>query len=134
LDVVIPIVGTQVKYPRNETYEMINDILKEDEINIENLMFKENFINSKGHYRNFIQIPENIEYELIKHDNPDEDLLNENYNVEKHPSVNGDKYISLRLVFQLPQSTYATMLFRELTKSSSDSKIQAVLSQKINQN
>ncbi len=113
---------------------MINDILKEDEINIENLMFKENFINSKGHYRNFIQIPENIEYELIKHDNPDEDLLNENYNVEKHPSVNGDKYISLRLVFQLPQSTYATMLFRELTKSSSDSKIQAVLSQKINQN
>lgn len=105
----------------------------EDEIVIEDLLFKENFFNSKGHYRKFIQIPNNIEFEFINHDDPDEDLLNENYNIEPHPYKNGKNFLSLRLVFQLPQSTYATMLFRELTKTSSDSKIQAGLSMKMNE-
>jgi len=123
-----------VRYPRNETYEVIKSILTEDSINIEDLIFKENFFNSKGHYRKFVQIPNIIEYGFIQHDDPDEDLLNENYNIEPHPSKNGTKFTSIRLVFQLPQSTYATMLFRELTRTSSDSKIQAGLSQKINEN
>jgi tRNA(Glu) U13 pseudouridine synthase TruD len=131
---VIPIIGTQVKYPRNETYEVIKSILNEESINIEDLIFKENFFNSKGHYRKFVQIPKNIEFDFVQHDDQDEDLLNENYNVEPHPVKNGTKFTSLRLVFQLPQSTYATMLFRELTRSSSDSKVQAGLSQKINEN
>jgi len=122
-----------VKYPRNETYVIIKSILNEDNLILEDLIFKESFFNSKGHYRKFVQIPKNIEYEFVQHDDSDEDLLNENYNVEPHPQKNGTKYISLRLVFQLPQSTYATMLFRELTRSSSDSKIQAGLSQKINE-
>lgn len=119
-----------MKYPRNETYDLIKNILKKDEIEIEDLIFKESVFNSKGHYRKFIQVPKNLEYEFVNHDDPDEDLLNENYNIETHPLKSGNKYISLRLVFQLPQSTYATMLFRELTKISSDSKVQASLSQK----
>ncbi len=127
---VIPIVGTQVKYPRNETYEIIKAVLAEDQISIDDMIFKENYFNSKGHYRQFIQIPKNLSYEFIHHDNADEDLLNPNYNIEKHPYLKGEKYTSLRLTFQLPQSTYATMLFRELTRTSSDSKIQAGLSQK----
>ena len=133
-DIVIPIIGTQVKYPRNETYEIIKNILKEDELEFDDLIFKENVFNSKGHYRKFVQIPQNIDYEFITHDDPDEDLLNENYNVESHPVKNGTVYTSLRLLFQLPQSTYATMLFRELTKTSSDSKFQAGLSMKLNDN
>ena len=51
--------------------------------------------------------------------------------MEPHPKVSGDKYTSFRFVFQLPQSTYATMLFRELTKSSSSGSYQAGLSKKI---
>lgn len=123
-----------MKYPRNETYEIIKSTLNEDSINIEDLLFKENSFNAKGHFRKFIQVPKNIEFEFVQHDDPDEDLLNENYNIEQHPAKNGTKYTSLRLVFQLPQSTYATMLFRELTRTSSDSKVQAGLSQKINEN
>jgi tRNA(Glu) U13 pseudouridine synthase TruD len=71
-----------------------------------------------------------LEYEFIKHNDADEDLTTENYNVEIHPKGNGDNYNSIRLTFQLPQSTYATMLFRELSKVSSDIKYQAELSEK----
>ena len=51
--------------------------------------------------------------------------------VESHPQPKGNKYTSVRFVFQLPQSTYATMLFRELTKSSSAGTYQASLSKNV---
>lgn len=73
----------------------------------------------KGDYRKVIQIPKNIEYAIIDHIDSEEDLQTPYYNVKEHPKSNGTNYKSLRLQFQLPQSTYATMVFRELTKLSS---------------
>ena len=129
-DIVIPIIGAQAKYPKNKTFDLIDIILKENELSVNDLSYKESHSNAKGHYRKFVQIPEKLEYEFIKHDDPDEDLTTDNYNVEIHPKRNGDIYNSVRLTFQLPQSTYATMLFRELSKLSSDIKFQAELSEK----
>ena len=66
----------------------------------------------------------NLECNLIKQNRP-------YYNIKPHPQPTGNKYTSVRFVFQLPQSTYATMLFRELTKSSSAGTYQAGLSKEV---
>ena len=69
--------------------------------------------------------------DIVFHDNQDIDLQNEYYNNESHPKVEGDKFKSLRFQFQVPQSTYATMVFRELTKQSSSFSNQMTMTEKI---
>jgi tRNA pseudouridine13 synthase len=129
-DLYFPIFGSKIKLPKNETTDYIYDLLKKDNVKIED--FSNNSLNfhSTGYYRKVIEKPMDIHYNLIKHDLPDEDLQNEYYNINPHPIpiTNENKYTSLRLQFQLPQSTYATMLFRELTKKSSAANYQAELS------
>jgi len=123
-------VGYKVKYPLNDTYEYIKQLLAEDNVTLENFGESNVNFNSTGYFRKVIQKPKEIKYDLILHDLPDEDLQTECYNVKPHPTPKSDqnKHISLRLQFQLPQSTYATMLFRELTKRSSAVTYQAELS------
>jgi tRNA pseudouridine13 synthase len=128
-DVVIPLVGLKSMYPKNETTEDMNKLLEEDGIKFEDFIggnFK-----GAGHYRKIIQRPNELIYDILRHDNPDEDLQTVYYNVMKHPGSSGEKYRSLRLQFKLPQSTYATMLFRELTKTPSNYLYQSNLSSNI---
>ena len=131
-DLVIPIVGYEIYYPKNDIKDYIEELLKQDELSFKDFEIQSVNFNSTGYFRKVIEKPlNNVSYEIIKHDDPDIDLQTPYYNVEPHPKVSGDKYTSIRFVFQLPQSTYATMLFRELTKSSSSGSYQARLSKNI---
>ena len=131
-DLVIPIVGYEIYYPKNDIKNYIEDLLKKDDLSFKDFEYQAVNFNSTGYFRKVIEKPLNVvSYEIIKHDDPDIDLQTPYYNVEPHPKVSGDKYTSIRFVFQLPQSTYATMLFRELTKSSSSGSYQAGLSKNI---
>jgi tRNA pseudouridine13 synthase len=132
-DLYIPMVGFQVKYPKNSTYDYIIDFLKKEEIKLEDFAYQNVNFNSTGYFRKVIENAKEMKFELISHDNSDEDLQNEYYNVEPHPKPKSvdNKYTSLRLQFQLPQSTYATMLFRELTKKESAVYYQSNLSKNI---
>ena len=131
-DLVIPIVGYEIYYPKNDIKNYIEDLLKKDDLSFKDFEYQAVNFNSTGYFRKVIEKPLNIvSYDIIKHDDPDIDLQTPYYNVEPHPKVSGDKYTSIRFVFQLPQSTYATMLFRELTKSSSSGSYQAGLSKNI---
>ena len=131
-DLVIPIVGYEIYYPKNDIKDYIEELLKQDELSFKDFEIQSVNFNSTGYFRKVIEKPlNNVSYEIIKHDDPDIDLQTPYYNVEPHPKVSGDKYTSIRFVFQLPQSTYATMLFRELTKSSSSGSYQAGLSKNI---
>jgi tRNA pseudouridine13 synthase len=127
-DVVIPMVGTQVKYPLNESTDFINALIKHDNIELTDFFQNKVAFQAKGHYRNIVEKPKNVQYDIITHDDYEQDLQSEYYNVSGHPKISGSKYRSLRLQFQLPQSTYATMLFRELTKLPSTVNYQANLS------
>ena len=134
-DLVIPIVGYEVYYPKNDIKNYIENLLKKDELDFKDFAYQSVNFNSTGYFRKVIEKPLNgISYEIIKHDEPDIDLQTPYYNVEEHPKVKGDKYLSVRFVFQLPQSTYATMMFREITKSSSAGSYQANLSKNIKEN
>jgi tRNA pseudouridine13 synthase len=131
-DLVIPIVGYEIYYPKNDVKDYIEELLKKDELSFKDFEYQAVNFNSTGYFRKVIEKPlNNVTYEIIKHDEPDIDLQTPYYNVEPHPKVKGNKYTSIRFVFQLPQSTYATMLFRELTKSSSSGSYQAGLSKNI---
>jgi tRNA pseudouridine13 synthase len=131
-DLVIPIVGYEIYYPKNDIKNYIEDLLKKDDLSFKDFEYQAVNFNSTGYFRKVIEKPLNVvSYDIIKHDDPDIDLQTPYYNVEPHPKVSGNKYTSIRFVFQLPQSTYATMLFRELTKSSSSGSYQAGLSKNI---
>ena len=132
-DMYLPMVGFQVKYPKNETFDIISKYLEIDGIKLEDFAYQKVNFNSTGYFRKVVERPKEIKHEIIYHDDADQDLQNEYYNIESHPKPLCElgKYISLRLQFQLPQSTYATMLFRELTKKSSSAYIQANLSKNI---
>lgn len=131
-DLVIPIVGYEIYYPKNDIKDYIEQLLKKDELSFKDFEYQAVNFNSTGYFRKVIEKPlNNVTYEIINHDEPDIDLQTPYYNVEPHPKVTGNKFTSIRFVFQLPQSTYATMLFRELTKSSSSGSYQAGLSKNI---
>ena len=131
-DLVVPIVGYEIYYRKNDINDYSEDLLKKDDLSFKDFEYQAVNFNSTGYFRKVIEKPLNVvSYDIIKHDDPDIDLQTPYYNVEPHPKVSGDKYTSIRFVFQLPQSTYATMLFRELTKSSSSGSYQAGLSKNI---
>ena len=128
-DLVIPMVGYEVYYPKNDIKDFITELLNKDNLSFKDFEYQAVNFNSTGYFRKVIEKPLNeLKYDIVQHDDPDVDLQTPYYNVESHPQPGGNKYTSMRLVFQLPQSTYATMLFRELTKSSSSGTYQAGLS------
>ena len=131
-DLVIPIVGYEIYYPKNDIKDYISELLQKDDLSFKDFEYQSVNFNSTGYFREVIEKPLNkLTYEIVQHDDPDVDLQTPYYNVESHPQPKGNKYTSVRLVFQLPQSTYATMLFRELTKSSSSGTYQAGLSKDV---
>ena len=134
-DLVLPIVGYEIYYPKNEMKNYIEELLKKDDLTINDFKYQNLNFYTTGYFRKVIEKPLNeIKYEIIHHDNPDEDLQTPYYNIENHPNPKGNKYKSVRIIFQLPQSTYATMLFREITKISSSGNFQAHLAEEIKGN
>ena len=128
-DLVIPIVGYEIFYPKNDIKDFIVELLKKDDLSFKDFEYQAVNFNATGYFRKVVEKPiSKLTYEIVQHDDPDEDLQTPYYNIEPHPQPKGNKYTSVRFVFQLPQSTYATMLFRELTKSSSAGTYQASLS------
>ena len=131
-DLVIPIVGYEIYYPKNDIKDYIIELLKKDDLSFKDFEYQAVSFNATGYFRKVVEKPLNkLTYEIVQHDDPDIDLQTPYYNIKPHPQPIGNKYTSVRFVFQLPQSTYATMLFRELTKSSSAGTYQAGLSKEV---
>ena len=76
---------------------------------------------------------------MVEFQNVNVDLLTPRYNEEKDPvpSVDVDDqskpiYKALRIKMSLKQSCYATMMLREVTKTSSAFNVQSVMSKDMN--
>lgn len=124
--------GYKIKFPKNETANIILDTMKEDGINMDYFLSSNVKFNATGYFRKIVEKLFNVKWEMVSHDDPDEDLQCEYYNFKPHPSPNGTLYKSLRIQFSLPQSTYATMFFRELAKQSSAFSVQSQFSKDVN--
>ena len=112
--------------------KIVEDILKEDGITMENFANQERVVTTSatGSYRKIVSRATDIKYDIVEHQNNNEDLLNPNYvHGEPDPTpsiIEGDDqedkprgYKALRLKFSLRASSYATMFLREVTRMSS---------------
>lgn len=71
--------------------------------------------------------------EVVRYSTNDKDLQNAYYFTEKEPESEPDgKYQAIRVKFNLPKSSYATMCVRELTKNSTSFAHQVKLNQLAN--
>ncbi|GAB4822214.1 hypothetical protein N2152v2_009260 [Parachlorella kessleri] len=88
-----------------------------------------------GDYRRVMHFPADLQYELLRYDDPDQELAGTDLQSWRagscHPQPQrvreGGKYLAVRLSFQLPTSCYATMLIRELTKMDTSTEFQRTL-------
>jgi tRNA(Glu) U13 pseudouridine synthase TruD len=115
--------------------KFLNLILQEDGILIEEFDNLPSGFILKGGYRkisnNLISFlvcyPENVEHELVNYETKDQDLINPFYKHIPTLHFESGKYRGLILKFTLKKSGYATMLIRELTKTSSSLEYQQKL-------
>lgn len=84
-----------------------------------------------GAYRKVFNKPKELTWKFLKYDNENEELINSDYskmlNDPEIVSKPDGQHTALVLEFSLPQSTYATMLLRELMKNDTSVETQIKL-------
>jgi len=117
-DIVIPLQTTQQPSP------YIKHILDADGITPE--MFSSlHDLGLQGSNRRLFSMPNCFEWDLIQHDDKDAPLVDSDLDImngltNKSNWVEGGKYTSLRVSFNLGSGQYATMVLRELIKRSTE--------------
>ena len=97
-------------------------------------MAKQDSLSASGSYRKIVAKPEDVVYDVVDMQNENEDLLTANYLNEADPTpvINAESSVqvrqALRMRFNLKTSSYATMLIREVTRTSSAFSTQFKLS------
>ena len=94
-------------------------------------------LSASGAYRKILSKPEEVMFDVTEMQNENEELLTPHYLSEKDPTPlitpenedNEPITKAIRLRFNLKTSSYATMLLRELTRTSSAFSTQFNLSQ-----
>ncbi|XP_074050061.1 pseudouridylate synthase 7 homolog [Macrotis lagotis] len=130
-DVVMPLPGFDVIYPKHKISDTYKDMLAADHLNINNMKHKIRDYSLSGAYRKIIIRPQEVSWEVVSYDDPRIPLFNTDLdNLEGKPppmfAAEG-KYRALKMDFSLPPSTYATMAIRELLKMDTSIKNQTQL-------
>ena len=143
-DVVLPLVGTKVEYPQNETAQMFESLLLE--WGIEKSHFgnvKDRELSLGGDYRKLICKPSDVDYTISEYKDPFQPLVQTDLMKINKQELAVDELVvdvadgetkkkpllGMVVGFTLPPSSYATIALRELTKrpTSSDYQRQLVL-------
>ncbi|XP_006882679.1 PREDICTED: pseudouridylate synthase 7 homolog [Elephantulus edwardii] len=130
-DVVMPLPGFDVIYPKHKISEAYREMLTADSLDIDNMRHKIRDYSLSGAYRKIIIRPQNVSWEVVAYDDPKIPLFNTDVdNLEGKPPpvfVSEGKYKALKMDFSLPPSTYATMAIREVLKMDTSIKNQTQL-------
>ncbi|XP_042323013.1 LOW QUALITY PROTEIN: pseudouridylate synthase 7 homolog [Sceloporus undulatus] len=130
-DVVMPLPGFDVIYPKHKIGGAYKDILAADNLDINNMKHKIRDYSLSGAYRKIIIRPQNVNWELVAYDDPKIPLFTTDLDKMegKTPAVlaTEGKYKALKMEFSLPPSTYATMAIREVLKMDTSIKKQTQL-------
>ncbi|KAF0771299.1 pseudouridylate synthase 7 [Aphis craccivora] len=137
-DVVYPLPGCDISYPKNEIGKWYIDLLAKDGLTSEKLSKKNKLFSLKGTYRSIVSKAEDIVWTTINHNDLNDDLLLSDIEVieNKQPfiSVPDGSFKSLSIEFSLRPSNYATMVIRQITKQDTSSHTQASLCKISNNN
>uniref|UniRef100_A0A452UWA3 Pseudouridylate synthase 7 homolog n=1 Tax=Ursus maritimus TaxID=29073 RepID=A0A452UWA3_URSMA len=130
-DVVMPLPGFDVTYPKHKISEAYREMLTADNLDIDNMRHKIRDYSLSGAYRKIIIRPQNVSWEVVAYDDPKIPLFNTDVdNLEGKPPpvfASEGKYRALKMDFSLPPSTYATMAIREVLKMDTSIKNQTQL-------
>ncbi|EPY83903.1 putative pseudouridine synthase [Camelus ferus] len=130
-DVVMPLPGFDVIYPKHKISEAYREMLTADNLDIDNMRHKIRDYSLSGAYRKIIIRPQNVSWEVVAYDDPKIPLFNTDVdNLEGKPPpvfASEGKYRALKMEFSLPPSTYATMAIREVLKMDTSIKKQTQL-------
>lgn len=130
-DIVMPMIGHDINLPKNEELRKIMmDAMLADGITMDNFagLAANDSISASGSYRKIVTKPEEVWFDIVEMQNENEDLLTPNYLSNPDPKpviVDSDDPAfvpvskALRMRFNLKTSSYATMLLREVTRTSS---------------
>lgn len=152
-DVVYPLPGHDITYPNNVCGEWYKEMLSTYGIEEADLKHKVKQYSTPGTYRYIVTRPTGMTWKFCKHNDSNDELIksdldlymekinqpisgenqvqNHTENSDENQKKEAEKFDALILEFQLPSSTYATMLLRELLKTESSSKYQANLQKKL---
>jgi len=128
-DVVLPLPGSRVIYSES-LKSLYEEICKKDGVQLTGFAHtvKEySFGFLPGAYRKLVIKPDKIEYSFARYSDPKTDLTATDLmrveagddSVQASGEDKDGKFLALRLSFALPTSSYATMVIRELMKSTS---------------
>ncbi|XP_020652930.3 pseudouridylate synthase 7 homolog isoform X2 [Pogona vitticeps] len=130
-DVVMPLPGFDVIYPKHKIGEAYKEMLAADNLDISNMKHKIRDYSLSGAYRKIIIRPQNVSWDLVTYDDPKIPLFTTDLDKleGKLPAVlaTEGKYKALKMEFSLPPSTYATMAIREVLKMDTSIKNQTQL-------
>ena len=101
-------------------------------------MAKQDSLSASGAYRKIVTRPDDVVFDIVDMQNENEDLITADYLNQPDPTpiIDPESRIAvtraLRMRFNLKTSSYATMLIREVTRTSSafSSQYQFSLTQK----
>ncbi|XP_064473633.1 pseudouridylate synthase 7 homolog [Ornithodoros turicata] len=124
-EVVLPLPGYNVNFPKNEIADWYKEILAEEGLTVESLKTKNKSYSLSGCYRHIVVVPHDMTWSEVRYSTIEEPVVLSDYDILKgHNLPEGDenedcssKMRGLKIEFSLPPSSYATMAIRELTKS-----------------
>ncbi|XP_069485227.1 pseudouridylate synthase 7 homolog isoform X2 [Ambystoma mexicanum] len=130
-DVVMPLPGFDVIYPKHKIGDAYKEMLAADNLDLNNMRHKVRDYSLSGAYRKIIILPQNIKWELVAYEDPKIPLVQTDVEkLEGKPLpvfLKDGKYKALKMEFSLPPSTYATMAIREILKMDTSIKNQTQL-------
>ncbi|BFZ08977.1 hypothetical protein BsWGS_12016 [Bradybaena similaris] len=117
-DLVLPLPGFDVIYPKNEVHSWYRETLAEDGLDIDNMRRAQKDYSLPGAYRHMTVCPSNVTWSHHRYDDcslpltlSDMDVIKE---VTLPASHNKGKFKAVILKMDLPSSCYATMALREV--------------------
>ena len=138
-DVVMPMPGTDVQLPGGWLEQMYKDMLAADGLTPASLgASRQPEYRLRGAYRRVVQKPRQCSCALLRYTHPDAPLCNTDEErlvdavraahqlppLSELPASEPDApLLALQLVFQLPPSSYATMLLREILRTDTSSHV-----------
>lgn len=119
LDVVLPLIGPEVRNPENAVKNEIDRLLIECGVSEEQMRSVGDIFFTKGGYRRFLAKPIDLEHEIVRYEDNtirlfDTDL--DKFQHVNHHAPNEGSKTAVKLEFSLPSCTYATVFIRELSR------------------
>lgn len=134
-DILLPLPGHDITYPKNLSNVWYQEIMKGDGIDVErNMVHKIKEYSLPGAYRYIVIRPSNVDHEIVNYNDHTMPLfltdLDKLSGKEEPCGVPDGQYKAVRARFNLPSSSYATVALREILKIDMSSPFQTKLNEK----